>query len=131
MSAVNEVNMAKWIVALRSGKYEQGHRRLHRDGKFCCLGVACDVSGLGQWKPYGDSTKGYLIGGTEVTAMLSPPVSAWLGIGCDDPRLDTDGTTITCTYANDVRAYTFPRIADALESRYLPGKKAEQILAVA
>jgi hypothetical protein len=39
----------KWVEALRSGKYEQGKRALCHEGKFCCLGVLADVSGLGKW----------------------------------------------------------------------------------
>lgn len=37
-------NQTKWIKALESGKYKQGHFKLN-DGnnKFCCLGVACDL----------------------------------------------------------------------------------------
>lgn len=34
---------AKWVAALRSGEYPQGKGALNRDGKFCCLGVLCDV----------------------------------------------------------------------------------------
>lgn len=39
---------AKWVAALRSGKYNQGKSALHiihRDGReeFCCLGVLCDL----------------------------------------------------------------------------------------
>jgi hypothetical protein len=37
---------AKWVEALRSGKYKQTKNRLQRDGKFCCLGVLCEVAGL-------------------------------------------------------------------------------------
>jgi len=38
----------RWLAALRSGKYKQGHGALHTDtaGKqhrYCCLGVACEV----------------------------------------------------------------------------------------
>ena len=40
---------AKWLGALRSGKYEQGHHRLHEGNKFCCLGVLCDIAGY-EWK---------------------------------------------------------------------------------
>lgn len=37
---------AKWIEALRSGKYKQGQNRLRSiDNHFCCLGVLCDVMG--------------------------------------------------------------------------------------
>lgn len=33
-----------WVEALRSGKYEQGKNRLCKDGKYCCLGVLCEVA---------------------------------------------------------------------------------------
>lgn len=38
--------MVKWVEALRSGKYEQGTGALNSDGKFCCLGVLCEVMGV-------------------------------------------------------------------------------------
>lgn len=34
----------KWIKALRSGKYEQGNGHLLNKGKYCCLGVLCEIS---------------------------------------------------------------------------------------
>ncbi len=34
-----------WITALRSGKYKQGQGELYSEGKYCCLGVACSISG--------------------------------------------------------------------------------------
>ena len=38
------------VEALRSGKYKQGKKALRIKGDFyCCLGVACDVSELGEW----------------------------------------------------------------------------------
>lgn len=33
-----------WTDALLSGDYEQGTKNLNRDGKFCCLGVLCDLA---------------------------------------------------------------------------------------
>lgn len=39
---------AKWVAALRSGKYKQGEEYLKLTGSagntFCCLGVLCDIS---------------------------------------------------------------------------------------
>lgn len=32
-------SLDKWLAALRSGQYEQGHGALERFGKYCCLGV--------------------------------------------------------------------------------------------
>jgi hypothetical protein len=44
-----------WCEALDSGRYKQAPGRLrnvHVDG-FCCLGVACDLSGTGTWDDEG------------------------------------------------------------------------------
>src|SRR5690242_8966949 len=41
------------VAALRSGKYEQATGNLNVSGVgYCCLGIACDISGAGEWKPY-------------------------------------------------------------------------------
>lgn len=41
---------AKWVEALRSGKYKQGRGTLRRkNGTFCCLGVLCDVESPDGW----------------------------------------------------------------------------------
>lgn len=38
---------AKWLEALRSGRFMQGHYQLRTlSGKFCCLGVLCVVAGV-------------------------------------------------------------------------------------
>lgn len=40
---------AKWVEALRSGKYRQTQQALREKNAYCCLGVACDISGFGVW----------------------------------------------------------------------------------
>lgn len=43
-----------WLVALRSGKYEQGKRFLRAGEQYCCLGVLCDLAAtekVDTWKP--------------------------------------------------------------------------------
>jgi hypothetical protein len=38
-------NAQKWVEALRSGKYQQTRYLISRkDGKYCCLGVACELA---------------------------------------------------------------------------------------
>lgn len=37
---MTKAQKAKWIEALRSGKYQQGKDMLYRAGRYCCLGVA-------------------------------------------------------------------------------------------
>lgn len=47
---------AKWIEALRSGKYKQGHSHLRQRDKetgeerYCCLGVLCDIVEPNSWQ---------------------------------------------------------------------------------
>lgn len=41
---MNKTLKNKWIKALRSGKYEQGKGNLNHDGRYCCLGVLCEVA---------------------------------------------------------------------------------------
>ncbi len=37
---------AKWVEALRSGKYKQERLTLQSGGGFCCLGVLCALNDL-------------------------------------------------------------------------------------
>lgn len=40
-----------WADALESGKYKQGRGQLRgNNDDYCCLGVLCDLSGLGVWE---------------------------------------------------------------------------------
>jgi len=70
---LNKENVLKVCDALESGKYEQGtnQMRMDMDGKYCCLGVACDVSGLGEWSD--DDT---YLGSRD---FLPSEVKSWLG----------------------------------------------------
>jgi hypothetical protein len=40
-----KLNRRAWVKALRSGKYKQCREELtnEKQGRFCCLGVACEV----------------------------------------------------------------------------------------
>ena len=37
---------SKWVKALKSGKYKQVREHLRHAGRFCCLGVLCEVAGM-------------------------------------------------------------------------------------
>lgn len=39
----------EWADALTFGKYRQTSNYLRIDDSYCCLGVACDISGVGEW----------------------------------------------------------------------------------
>lgn len=38
-----------WVKALRSGDYKQGKGNLYKKGRFCCIGVLCDIQGI-DWR---------------------------------------------------------------------------------
>lgn len=37
-------NAKKWVAALRGGEYRQGFGQLVKNGRYCCLGVACEIA---------------------------------------------------------------------------------------
>lgn len=86
---MDEAIKAKWLEALRSGKYRQTTGRLRREEKegtgYCCLGVLCDLSGLGEWQ---GST--YVVNGVREPAVLPRPVYEWAGLTNPDPRVEDE-----------------------------------------
>ncbi len=106
-----------WVEALRSGKYQQGRMALRdlRTGGFCCLGVACQISGLGAWSAFPDvaETPMYQIGDVHYSRMYLPyPVRKWLGLATDSGVLVGSGNTLSAK--NDGGA-SFTEIADIIE----------------
>lgn len=95
---------AKWIKALRSGKFEQGSGALRREGKYCCLGVLAEVSGVAP-----ESIEGH-----GVLLSVSPYLSEML-----DPGYGRD-RQIALENMNDgyrgTKKCSFPEIADWIEA---------------
>lgn len=97
-----------WVDALRSGKYRQATKQLRSGDAFCCLGVACDISGLDRWRsaemPF------YL----HENRMLPAEVQKWLGLS---GKLGGYGVRIR-TYLADLNdsGKSFAEIADIIES---------------
>ena len=89
---------AKWLEALRSGKYEQAKGCLRKDDRYCCLGVLCDVVDPSGWELIGNTYKylGYL-------SFLPPEVA---NIGYEDALVGM----------NDGKGKSFPEIADWIEA---------------
>jgi len=112
LTSDQQENMRTWIAALRSGQYRQGTGTLRwpdEDGdRFCCLGVACEVLGASWDGGYYDGS------GT----FLPSTIASKLGFKNESPRLTK---ALTCVAANDGMGWSFARIADALEARYLTG----------
>lgn len=138
---------ALWLEALRSGVYEQTNMYLSRNGKYCCLGVLCELAVAGDVATrIGDNTVTYVgIASVDASSKILPnSVTTWAGllsenptiyIYADDipedrigtfatlsrPRLTDDGKTFyatTLAELNDTYHFTFSEIADVVE-KYL------------
>lgn len=109
MNKPNRRRIRRWVRALRSGKYRQGPGWLCVGDAFCCLGVACDISGLGRW---GRGVRGmpYVTQDGEDICFMPSPVQDWFGL---DYRY--------CEFLaglNDC-GRSFDEIADVIEHDYL------------
>lgn len=95
---------AKWVAALRSGKFKQGKGSLHNTHKntYCCLGVAARIA-----KPKADIGSSF----TTKNHHGVPEELCYHGEGYDACRFlsgKNDG-------AGKKRAWTFPEIATWIE----------------
>jgi hypothetical protein len=138
----NRENMTKLVTALRSGDYQQADGYLKNQGKFCCLGVACDLAakeGIGSWS--GETLFGADVftdrAGHSVKYGLPSGVAEWLGLDADagpailgfgvssfsETDIAFDGTGPTAAGMND-RGDSFAMIADALTATYLSDEVA-------
>ena len=110
----------QWVAALRSGNYTQTRGVLRNAQGFCCLGVACDISGLGEWEAREDVINSYI----NHFDTLPRVVSDWLGISSSGHGINGN-ESFSLTILNDVSLYTFDQIADLIESEptwsYNPG----------
>lgn len=108
----------KWINALRSGDYEQGRNRLCSDEGFCCLGVLCDISGLGKWESAGDGAKAYVTPYDDYRQLYSLPASVRNWAGFETilmfPEVFVDGERRMLSTLND-EGRTFEQIAQLIE----------------
>lgn len=66
----------KWLQALESGEYQQGHKWLRHDGCYCCLGVACEVLGL----EYRDEDQSFVFAEDFMGWRLRDDVAASIGL---------------------------------------------------
>ena len=115
-STMNPEVKAKWVAALRSGKYEQGTKTLRSQGnKFCCYGVLCELAveaGVIYPARLSSFWPDYIYDSR--TAMPSGQVLAWARL--DEPKVTIDGREASLQSHND-GGKTFTQIADAIEAQ--------------
>ena len=113
---------AKWIAALRSGKYEQCTGMLHKKGDgFCCLGVLCDLKGS-TWEPPADPGAEMMVTDDGKSKDLPDSVMAWAGLIGTSPVVNIsriyetlDGGEYSCLAELNDNGMTFSEIADIIE----------------
>lgn len=103
------------IDALRSGKYLQGFGALRSEDKYCCLGVACDISNIDKWKKEPTSLYKYIdiVGYMPAQVMDFYGFSNKKGIYKD---IDYIGTKQQSLALQNDRGMSFIKIADIIES---------------
>lgn len=93
-----------WVEALRSGKYKQGKHCLKTDdGRYCCLGVLCEVSG----QPYDSDWLGVP---NDIVEWAD--LDTWLPEVIDGSRGRTK-----LSHLNDASNFSFEQIADLIEEQ--------------
>lgn len=99
----------RWTEALRSGEYQQGIRFLNKDGRFCCLGVLCEVSGVHKKRhPDGETMyEGW-------TCILPGSMVEAAGLCSNLGDLGLNGSP-SLTELNDSNDFTFDEIADVID----------------
>jgi hypothetical protein len=107
----------KWITALRSDKYEQGKDRLCRDGKFCCLGVLCELAVEASVCEKKECITGiyYGIGSYINNQVLPIPVMMWTNINNPQGLVPSKNNTLACLNDNGT---TFSEIANIIEQNW-------------
>ena len=113
---------AKWLEALRNGKYKQGRAFLRTENGFCCLGVLCDLyqkehSEISQWKGNGfHSINGKR--NEEHWTTAPPVVEEWADFPIHEsfrvPDLEIKYTLMSM---NDGLGMNFSEIADVIEKQ--------------
>lgn len=128
---------AKWVAALRSGKYDQGRGQLRSpDGYFCCLGVLCELAvaeNVTTLIKVEQNNPDYLVGSHfdyyygKTKNQEVPPIEVreWAGFirnEIPDLRVDDEeaygGESMTeIVTLNDEECYTFEQLADLIEEQ--------------
>jgi len=120
---------ARWVAALRSGKFEQGRDYLRWGDKLCCLGVLCELAAADGVIPSPRPGMGNSWLYAEAGGMLPPAVMEWAGLASTDPQVGgitlstrNDGLTLDEAESADeprhpVEPHTFAQIASVIEGR--------------
>lgn len=112
---MNKERIKKWIKALRSDKYKQIQGSLaDGEGCYCVLGLACEVSDVGEWLDHGTYGKEEDAG----INFLPRCVMNYYGLTEKNPNIIYKGKPMPLSYLNDSNVL-FKDLADLMENQYL------------
>jgi len=112
---VNPEIKAKWVAALRSGDYKQGHFQLRKNNEFCCLGVLCNLHAIAHPEIAAKETDPRSYMGCD--GFLPAAVTKWAGRDTGSEKITIDGHEAQLVTHNDTFKHTFDQIADAIEEQ--------------
>ena len=119
----------KLVEALESGRYEQTRGALKEADrqKFCCLGVACEISEMGKWETTVHKDTSYVVDNNEMY-LLPYPVFNKIGWASRGGVLTPEGKRETgfesLVEANDAGT-DFKTIASWIRKGYVKKKNKE------
>lgn len=106
---------AKWIRALRSGKYKQTRGQIkHRDA-YCCLGVLCTVM-KADWSKDKNGDFDAKIKGAKVTKLNLLQQSFLLKVGLTSGQEGTLAALNDGEHHNNIKKHSFKQIADYIKA---------------
>lgn len=113
----------QWVEALRSGKYEQGAGALLRDGRYCCLGVLCDLAekaGVIQRMKVDNLGRIHFGAHADLASAILLPetVAVWAGLLVTATvRVEEMKSSGGLDWVNDELRLPFSEIADLIEEQ--------------
>ena len=114
-------NIQKLVHELRTTEKLQGQDYLASRGTYCCMGIACEIAlsngvKLDVYRPSAGRPVWYY----NSLYTLPKEVQDFYGFDNSDPALFAEDGELSCaSELNDLKNYSFTRIADAFERTYL------------
>lgn len=116
---MNKEVKKKWVAALRSGKYKQGHGMLRKnkgnDARFCCLGVLCNLHAEAHPEIAAKQTsRAKYMGRND---FLPEAVKKWAGLKRVNPEVDVGERYLLSLAELNDQGRDFKFIADVIEEQ--------------
>ncbi len=113
---------ARWVKALRSGKYKKTTSVLKNDDCFCVMGVLCDLyvrSKEGKENKATWNEDGYICVNNESSCAVAPAiVLKWADLQDIRVSINGIGHPITIMGLNDSGKKSFKQLADIIEKKF-------------